>query len=83
MRDHTETSQILRYENENTNSKIRFGDAELFKEHSKIEMRYDLLDCHLDICSQEMLAAIADNYDYKDLRRDYIHNEVQNKVSKR
>ena len=41
-------------------------------------MRYDLLDCHIDVCSPEVVAQIADNYDYKDLRADYVHNEVLN-----
>mmetsp|Transcript_16099 Transcript_16099/g.21152 ORF Transcript_16099/g.21152 Transcript_16099/m.21152 type:complete len:759 (+) Transcript_16099:202-2478(+) len=75
----SDTKQILRYENDNASSKIMFHSGDTFKEHSQVEIRFDLLDCHIDICSQEMLAAIADNYDYKDLRRDYIHNEVQNK----
>ena len=51
------------------------------KEQERAVLRYDLLDCNIDICSPEVLIQIADNYDYQDLRQDFVRREVQNKVS--
>ena len=29
-----------------------------------------LLDCHVDVCSPEVLFAFSDNFDYQDIRKD-------------
>ena len=73
-----ETQQIVKYENSVSDDAISFPDPLIFNEHPKIEIRRDLRDCHIDICSPKMLLEIAGNYDYQDLRKDYVHNEVQN-----
>lgn len=31
---------------------------------SNVQLRYDLLDCHIDVCSPEVLASFVDNPDY-------------------
>ena len=72
------TGQLLQYDDSSDKTCVSFPDASSFKEHPRVRVRYDLLDCHVDVCSPEMLASIADNYDYKDLRADYVHNEVRN-----
>ena len=33
------------------------------------------------MCAHRVVAQILDNYDYKDLRADYVHNEVLNTIS--
>lgn len=72
------TKQILKYDNNLDTSRTSFKNGELMDEFPSVEFRYDLLDCNVDICSPEMLLQIAENYDYEDLRRDYVRNEVQN-----
>ena len=47
-------------------------------EHGRVRFRYDVLDCHIYVCSPEVLVHFSDNYDYANIRNDYIHNEVQN-----
>lgn len=47
-------------------------------EHPRVQFRYDMLDCHIYVCSPEVLVHFNDNYDYADIRQDYVHNEVQN-----
>lgn len=74
-----ETQQIVKYENMPSDGFIEFNDPKIFNEHPKVVTRYDLIDCHIDICSPKMLLEIAGNYDYQDIRKDYVHNEVQNK----
>ena len=46
--------------------------VELFLENSSLELRYDLLDCNIDICSLEVLALFTENFDYQDVRRDFV-----------
>jgi len=73
-----DTRQILRFENDLERGGAGFPNGEIFLEHPSVDFRYDLLDCNVDICTKHMVLQIADNYDYKDLRKDYIRNEVQN-----
>ncbi|EEY56405.1 translation initiation factor eIF-2B subunit epsilon, putative [Phytophthora infestans T30-4] len=71
------TSQLVLYEDEPDRRSTRL--ATLFLEdHAQIALRSDLLDCYLDICSPEVLLKFAEDFDYQDLRRDFLHNEVQN-----
>jgi translation initiation factor eIF-2B subunit epsilon len=71
-----DSGQILLYDDNQKNSRAELP-VEFFDEgHSKIQFRYDLLDCHIDICSPDVLLAFSDNFDYQDLRKDFIHNEV-------
>ena len=74
----SETKQILRYDNDSCRSSVEF-EATLLEEHEGIEFRYDLMDCNVDVCSLEMLLRISDEYDYEDLRNDFIRREVQNR----
>lgn len=41
-------------------------------------VRRDLVDTHVYVCSPAALVHFSDNYDYQDVRRHYIHNEVLN-----
>mmetsp|Transcript_17443 Transcript_17443/g.32016 ORF Transcript_17443/g.32016 Transcript_17443/m.32016 type:complete len:774 (+) Transcript_17443:134-2455(+) len=75
----SKTKQILKYESSVVANTVHLSNGEVFDEHPEVEYRYNLLDCNIDICSQEMVNQIAENYDYKDLRRDYVRNEVQNR----
>lgn len=46
--------------------------VELFLENPCLELRYDLLDCNIDICSLDVLALFTENFDYQDVRRDFV-----------
>ena len=74
----SETKQIVKYDNEYERGMVDM-EASFFAEHAGVEFRYDLMDCNVDVCSIEMIARVADEYDYKDLRKDFIRQEVQNK----
>ncbi|KNE57051.1 hypothetical protein AMAG_02810 [Allomyces macrogynus ATCC 38327] len=45
---------------------------EVLAEHSDVAVRNDLIDCGVDICSVEVLALFSENFDYQDLRRDFV-----------
>lgn len=62
----SETKQIIKFEsNRLSHSNIKFTDSTVFEEHPSVDIHYDLLDCCIDVCSQEMVNQIAENYDYK------------------
>ncbi|KAI5122066.1 hypothetical protein M0805_006049 [Coniferiporia weirii] len=46
---------------------------EILNEHSEIEIRNDLIDCYIDVCSLEVPSLFQDNFDYQDIRRDFVH----------
>ncbi|KAG2367497.1 nucleotide-diphospho-sugar transferase [Suillus spraguei] len=46
---------------------------EILKEHLEVEIRNDLIDCSIDICSVEVPSLFQDNFDYGDVRRDFVH----------
>ena len=47
-------------------------DASLFSEHPNVEVRTDLRDCHVDVCAPEVLYLFTDNFDYQQIRRDFV-----------
>jgi translation initiation factor eIF-2B subunit epsilon len=46
---------------------------ELFKDHSELHARSDLIDCYLDICSPDVPALFIENSDYQHIRRHFLH----------
>ncbi|GAB5037539.1 bacterial transferase hexapeptide repeat-containing protein [Nannochloropsis oceanica] len=74
------TAQLVLYEDdEGTEGGVGVG-LDLFKEegHPEMVLRNDLMDCHIYVCSPEVLVAFSDNWDYQDMAR-YLHQEVQNR----
>ena len=47
-------------------------DPDLSKEHAEIEVREDLIDCYIDICTPDVLAQWSDNFDYQTLRTSFL-----------
>ncbi len=43
-----------------------------------MDLRNDLIDCGIDICSPEVLLLMSDNFDYQNLRSNFVSNEVDN-----
>ncbi|KAL4171223.1 hypothetical protein KRP22_009321 [Phytophthora ramorum] len=71
------TSQLVLYEDDPTQRSTRL-DTLFLEDHAQIALRSDLLDCYIDVCSPEVLLKFAEDFDYQDLRRDFLHNEAQN-----
>ncbi|KAJ2325817.1 translation initiation factor eIF-2B epsilon subunit, GEF, partial [Coemansia sp. RSA 2681] len=42
----------------------------------EIELRADLIDTHVSICSPDALAQLTENFDYQVVRRDFIHSTL-------
>lgn len=47
-------------------------DTHLFSERDALQVRTDLMDCHLYICSPEVLMLFSDNFDYQNVARDFV-----------
>ena len=47
-------------------------ETSLFKKRRCLQIRNDLIDCQIDICSPEVLALFTENFDYQDLRKDFV-----------
>ncbi|KAL8768446.1 MAG: hypothetical protein Q9209_005352 [Squamulea sp. 1 TL-2023] len=47
-------------------------DPELLSPHSEIEVREDLIDCHIDICTPDVLGLWSDNFDYHSTRTSFL-----------
>ncbi|KAF9418775.1 hypothetical protein BGZ94_009602, partial [Podila epigama] len=48
-------------------------DMEIFEKHPEVQIRNDLIDCQVDICSVEVPALFTENFDYQDIREDFVH----------
>ena len=47
-----------------------------FQSHAQVELHHDLLDVGFYICSPQVLARFSDEFDYRDIRREFITNTV-------
>jgi translation initiation factor eIF-2B subunit epsilon len=52
-------------------------DPDLLKEHLEIEIRTDLIDCGIDICTPDVLALWAESFDYEVPRRHFLHGVLK------
>jgi translation initiation factor eIF-2B subunit epsilon len=59
--------------------KVMIG-AEVFKNRSQVSIRNDLIDCQIDICSVEVLALFTENFDYQDIRRDFLTGILESDI---
>ena len=52
-------------------------DSDILKVHSELEIRGDLVDCFIDICTPDVLGLWSDNFDYRSLRRSFLHGVLK------
>ncbi|PPQ75415.1 hypothetical protein CVT24_012981 [Panaeolus cyanescens] len=71
----SETSECLHYEHVQSHPKRNNINIprEILAEHPEIDIRNDLIDCSIDVCSVEVPSLFQDNFDYLDIRRDFVH----------
>ena len=63
---------------EKPNSKKRLNiPVSIFEENPDIEVRYDLLDCHVSICAPTVPQLFSDNFDYQ-TRHHFIRGIIVN-----
>lgn len=47
-------------------------DPQLLTTHRQLEVRSDLIDCYIDICTPEALSLWSDNFDYQSVRQGFL-----------
>ena len=47
-------------------------DSDFLTSHGEIEVRQDLIDPYIDICTPDVLAQWSENFDYQSLRRSFL-----------
>ena len=52
-------------------------DPETFTSSNEFEVREDLIDCRVDICSQDVLLAWSDNFDYTSVRKSFLRGVLK------
>ena len=52
-------------------------DPELLTSNPEIDLRDDLIDCHIDICTLDVLAQWSDNFDFQSLRKSFLHGVLK------
>ncbi|KAG8900363.1 hypothetical protein FRC00_013264 [Tulasnella sp. 408] len=67
-----ETSQCVHYEYIQHDKTDFDLPAEVITKHRDLDVRIDLLDCGIDICSPDVPALFSENFDYQDLRKDFV-----------
>ena len=81
-----DTKQVLGYEEEpNNKNYVNVDVSSCFLDRSQVEIREDLVDCYVDVCAPEVLGLFQDNFDYQNLRRDFVggvlsEEELGNKI---
>ncbi|XP_014553451.1 hypothetical protein COCVIDRAFT_107518 [Bipolaris victoriae FI3] len=52
-------------------------DPEILSTHQEIEVREDLIDCGIDICTPDVLALWSDNFDFQAPRKGFLHSVLK------
>jgi translation initiation factor eIF-2B subunit epsilon len=52
-------------------------DPELLSTHQELEIRQDLIDCGIDICTPDVLALWSDNFDFQAPRKGFLHSVLK------
>lgn len=52
-------------------------DPELLSDHEELEIRQDLIDCGIDICTPDVLALWSDNFDFQAPRKGFLHSVLK------
>ncbi|KAJ3071818.1 hypothetical protein HDU98_004751 [Podochytrium sp. JEL0797] len=55
-------------------------DLELFKSHSELQVRNDLMDCQIDICTVDVPALFTENFDYQDIRNHFVRGILESDI---
>lgn len=76
------TSECLRYEELTLNNPTGSidVDGELLNDDVTLSIRNDLIDCHIDLCSIDVLAQFTENFDYSTLRSDFVKNILTSEI---
>ncbi|MCJ1246622.1 hypothetical protein MMC30_003831 [Trapelia coarctata] len=47
-------------------------DPDILSSHREIDIREDVVDCYIDICTPDVLSLWSDNFDYQSVRKSFL-----------
>uniref|UniRef100_A0A8C5HIA4 Translation initiation factor eIF2B subunit epsilon n=1 Tax=Gouania willdenowi TaxID=441366 RepID=A0A8C5HIA4_GOUWI len=71
------SQQILHYQKTQGLKKLQFPMNIFHSGSNEFEIRHDLLDCHISICSPQVAELFTDNFDYQ-TRNDFVRGILVN-----
>ncbi len=72
----TEDGRLLHCEKPKSKKKLNIP-ATIFEENSNVDIRYDVLDCHVSVCAPVVPQLFSDNFDYQ-TRHHFIRGILVN-----
>ena len=73
-----QTERCVHYEQVRPRETPRLDIAEeVLKDHVEVEVREDLIDCGIDICTPEVVAQYTDNFDWQMPRRGFLYGVLK------
>lgn len=73
----SKTHRVLHYQKAQGLKKMQFPMNIFHSTSDEFEVRYDLLDCHISICSPQVAELFTDNFDYQ-TRDDFVRGILVN-----
>ena len=73
--DSKQGNRILLYDDQAASGTVALP-CSFFGAHSEVDIHCDLVDCGIDLCSPDVLARFQDEFDYRDIRRQFVANSV-------
>ncbi|XP_046884131.1 translation initiation factor eIF-2B subunit epsilon [Hypomesus transpacificus] len=73
----SKSKRILHYQKTQGLKKLQFPMNIFHSGSDEFEIRYDLLDCHISICSPQVAELFTDNFDYQ-TRNDFVKGILVN-----
>jgi len=74
--DASHDNRILLYEDNRDSGTISIPCSFLASHCAALELRTDLMDTGLALCSPDVLARFSDEFDYRHIRREFVANSV-------
>ncbi|XP_030071650.1 translation initiation factor eIF2B subunit epsilon [Microcaecilia unicolor] len=65
------TQRVLHFQKTHGLKRFHFPMS-IFQNSTQVEVRHDLLDCHISICSPQVAELFTDNFDFQ-TRDDFVH----------
>ncbi|XP_057713826.1 translation initiation factor eIF-2B subunit epsilon [Corythoichthys intestinalis] len=73
----SKSQRVLHYQKTQTLKKLHFPMNIFHSGSEEFEIRHDLLDCHISICSPQVAELFTDNFDYQ-TRNDFVRGILVN-----
>ena len=74
-----ESGEIVYFDSETESKRVDL-DAQLLLDVPDLELRHDLLDTRIDICSPTVLHLFTDNWDYGQMRTDFVTGILSSEI---